>query len=196
MSRPPVRRTMFSKPLAYPSTLDRRLSVVHTGNRRPTWRSFGAGVVRSSVKIPGKSTPFSMVGFFGTNAEVFLSQAGPRWVLMSSQAGHHLRPMSIAGASRNDEGDPWGRPRLAWLCASSLACMPPGEGYDVVVPRLLFGVAGAWRHHRDRRRVADWGLGIRKLQRHLLRSPRRIEHRQRNGKRSERRSNLESRMSE
>ena len=39
MSRTGLSRTMFSMPLAYPSTLDRRLSVAE---RRPTWRSFGA----------------------------------------------------------------------------------------------------------------------------------------------------------
>src|SRR6266540_3756833 len=36
-------RTMFSMPLAYPSTLDHRPLVAHVrSRRRPTWRSFGA----------------------------------------------------------------------------------------------------------------------------------------------------------
>jgi hypothetical protein len=40
----PVSRAMFSKPLAYPSTLDRRPPGCATRERRPTWRGFGARV--------------------------------------------------------------------------------------------------------------------------------------------------------
>jgi hypothetical protein len=43
-------RTMFFMPLAYPSTLDRRLAVAE---RRPTWRSFGARSVLAGWKCAG-----------------------------------------------------------------------------------------------------------------------------------------------
>jgi hypothetical protein len=49
----PVRgsRTMFSMPLAYSSTLDRRPPVAHTCDGfRPTWRSFGARASRVVLK--------------------------------------------------------------------------------------------------------------------------------------------------
>jgi hypothetical protein len=43
MSRPAVRRTMLSMPLAYPSTLDHRPPIAQIRNgRRPTWRGVGA----------------------------------------------------------------------------------------------------------------------------------------------------------
>ena len=46
-------RTMFSMPLAYPSTLDHRPPVAHIhSDRRPTWRGFGA---RASRAVVGKA---------------------------------------------------------------------------------------------------------------------------------------------
>jgi len=44
---------MFSKPLAYPSTLDRRAPSVRT--RRPTWRSVGARARTSAEKSQAKA---------------------------------------------------------------------------------------------------------------------------------------------
>jgi hypothetical protein len=51
MSRPAEARTMFFKPLAYPSTLDHRQPVALADGRRPTWRSFGARATVVGEKI-------------------------------------------------------------------------------------------------------------------------------------------------
>src|SRR3954454_5522281 len=85
-------RMMFSMPLAYPSTLDRRLPVAHVrGGRRPTWRGFGA---RASAVLLEKSrlkrTLIASVYFQRAASRVFLSQAGPRFDLELVQAEHHL----------------------------------------------------------------------------------------------------------
>jgi hypothetical protein len=58
---------------------------------------------------------------------VFLPQAGPRFGLVLLQAGHHLTSCRSV-TSRNDEGDPVGRPRLARNAARNLACTPSSEG--------------------------------------------------------------------
>ena len=74
-------RTMFSKPLAYPSTLDRRPPAAHRASGwRPTWRSFGARashVDRKNSRL--KQTLIASVLSQRTTPRVFLSQAGPRF---------------------------------------------------------------------------------------------------------------------
>jgi len=92
MSRPVVRRTMLSMPLAYPSTLDRRPRIAQIRNgRRPTWRGVGARAQEVlSEKGRQKRTLNASALFTASNAEVFLSQAGPRFDLELVQAEHHL----------------------------------------------------------------------------------------------------------
>jgi hypothetical protein len=85
-------RTMFSKPLAYPSTLDQRPPLAHVREcRRPTWRSFGARFpdLRSSNRTL-KPTLISSAVFYAEAPRSFLSQAGPRFDLELVQVEHHL----------------------------------------------------------------------------------------------------------
>jgi len=74
-------------------------------------------------------------GNSGSVAEVFLSQAGPRFELELSHSEHHLHSGSecrtgkwsgaVEQRKRATRSD---RPRLAWYGARSLARMPPSEG--------------------------------------------------------------------
>jgi hypothetical protein len=91
LSRPSRSRTMFSMPLAYPSSLDRRSRVAYIRDgRRPTWRSFGARASRAfHKKTMLKPTLIASV-LFTQSLRVFLSQAGPRFDLDLLQAEHHL----------------------------------------------------------------------------------------------------------
>ena len=118
--------------------------------RRPTWRSFGARASRTSPKI-GRQKPElnTSIHFFLRAGGVFLPQAGPRFGLVLLQAGHHLASCRSV-TSRNDEGDPLGRPRLARNAARNLACTPSSEGMGNI--ELEPGVAV--RPGRDRR---GWG---------------------------------------
>ena len=85
-------RTMFSMPLAYPSTLDRRPLIAQMLQRSPScveglWSpSSGA----ASGKAHAKANAYSRRAFPARNAEVFLSQAGPRFDLALVQVEHHL----------------------------------------------------------------------------------------------------------
>lgn len=131
---------MFSMPLAYPSTLDRRPAAARLRRgRRPTWRSFGA---RSSRSVPEnrrlKQTLITSAYFRRTNAEIFLSLAGPRFGLALVQVGHHLGSYVDSITFGDEKGDPLGRPRLARYAARDLARMPPSEGRDIT--GLVVGV--------------------------------------------------------
>ena len=146
--------------------------------RRPTWRSFGARASRTSPEI-GRQKPElnTSIHFFLRAGGVFLPQAGPRSGLVLLQAGHHLASCRSV-TSRNDEGDPLGRPRLARNAARNLACTPSSEGMGNI--ELEPGVAV--RPGRDRR---GWGRsggvdrGVGQVCHEVLMVPpqRRIEHR-------------------
>ena len=85
-----------------------------------------------------------------TVAEVFLSQAGPRFELELSHSEHHLhsgsecRTGKLGGAveqrKRATRSD---RPRLAWYGAKSLARMPPSEDAGVIRTGLPIEVGSA-----------------------------------------------------
>jgi hypothetical protein len=102
-------RTMFSKPLAYPSTLDRLLGVLRGGALEPD-ASYAPG------KSQAKAHAYSLAQFQRRAPRVFLSQAGPRFDLGLLQAEHHLWFRWWSIASRNDEGDPVGSPSAGSLC--------------------------------------------------------------------------------
>jgi hypothetical protein len=85
-------RTMFSMPLAYPSTLDHRSPLAHdlrwsTSYVEGRW-SPSLGAV--SGKAQAKANAIASVHFRCTTPKVFLSQAGPRFDLELVQAEHHL----------------------------------------------------------------------------------------------------------
>ena len=109
-------RTMFSEPLANPSTLDRAATGCATrrtlsyveGLWSPSLRRRPAN---SQAKANAKAKRFCQADA----QRVFLSQAGPRFLLDLLQAGHHPFHCSRT-AFRNDEGDPLGRPRSKLLC--------------------------------------------------------------------------------
>jgi hypothetical protein len=82
---------MLSKPLAYPSTLDRRNRSYAASIRRPTWGSVGARRSCALDKPAGKSRGYFYASLFCVDAQrTFLSQAGPRVQLGFLQAEHHL----------------------------------------------------------------------------------------------------------
>jgi hypothetical protein len=92
MSRSVEPRTMFSKPLAYPSTLDRAISgcacrliaVLRGGALEPEPRTL------SGKKRRLTHTLIYQRYFKRQAPRVFLSQAGPRFDLELVQAEHHL----------------------------------------------------------------------------------------------------------
>jgi hypothetical protein len=146
-------RTIFSKPLAHPSTLDRRF-------RRPTWRSFGARRSCAGWKFAGKSRShlqlrFSMPQHRGT----FLSRAGPhcRFSACSSWASPWFGWSSVA---ENDEGDHVGRPRLDRYAARKLACIPPSEGRDEAGQARLVETAPARPDRCGCRRFGEVRSGV------------------------------------
>ena len=135
------------------------LRVRSRNDRRPTWRGFGARVSRTGrencrqkQKLIASSHSVLRAG------GVFLSQAGPRFDLVFFKLSiTSIRIRSIA--SRNDEGDPLGRPRLARYAARTLARTPPSEGRNMA--RLEPGIAvPPARDRRGGRRFgkAHWGL--------------------------------------
>ena len=95
-------------------------------------------------------------GNSGSVAEVFLSQAGPRFELDLSHSEHHLhsglecRTGKLGGAveqrKRATRSD---RPRLAWYGAKSLARMPPNEDGGVLRAGLRIEAASARQHRGD-----------------------------------------------
>ena len=101
---------LFFKPLANPSTLDRRSAAALLRVRRPTWRGFGARRSQSPRKPQAKAAdihprPFSCA-----------QRRGPfslRRGLMFDQSLFKLSITSSLGwvRFRNDEGGPSGRPR-------------------------------------------------------------------------------------
>jgi hypothetical protein len=122
---------MFSKPLAHPSTLDRRFIqqkvVLRGGALEPDSCS-------PTGNAQAKADAYSPLDFQHTAQRIFLSQAGPRFDLELFQAEHHLlfdvvwppfqqkrRPALVA---------------LVWLAsaAKDLAQGAPSEGYDVAGP--------------------------------------------------------------
>ena len=85
------RRAMFSMPLAYPSTLDRRPPAAHT--RADVVLRGGAlepGASTLLGKSQAKAHAYSSALFPGAMLRAFLSQAGPRFELDLLQAEHHL----------------------------------------------------------------------------------------------------------
>ena len=81
-----------------------------------------------------KADAYSPMDFQHTAAEIFLSQAGPRFDLELFQAEHHLL-FDVLWRPSNKKGDPlW--VALVWLAsaAKDLAQGAPSEGYDVAGP--------------------------------------------------------------
>ena len=89
---------MFSKPLAYPSALDRRAQLD---------RGCGSVVRRGGVLEPGALARIRR----GT----FLSQAGPRLFVGLLKLGIILLVSTVAGG-KNNEGDPLGSPSFELVC--------------------------------------------------------------------------------
>ena len=109
VSRSTRSRTMFSEPLAYPSTLDRLSGVLRGGALEPEPRTL-------AEKSQAKAHAYSPAQFPRHAPRVFLSQAGPRFDLELVQAEHHLWFRRWLIASENDEGDPVGSPSTGSLC--------------------------------------------------------------------------------
>jgi hypothetical protein len=108
---------MFSMPLTYPSTLDRRPPAAHI--RRAS--SYVEGrwspiMARQLIKPHAKAQRIFLAQFPARSTEIFLSQAGPRFDLELGQAEHHLGSDVDVCAFRNKEGDPLGSPSFGLLC--------------------------------------------------------------------------------
>jgi hypothetical protein len=74
---------MFFMPLAYPSSLDRRPPVAHIRKRSPSYVEglWSPSLARRLEKRRLKLTLIASVPFQRAAPRVFLSQAGPRFVL-------------------------------------------------------------------------------------------------------------------
>jgi hypothetical protein len=151
---------MFSKPLAYPSTLDHR--------------PLRARARRSPSYVEGFWSPFLdhwrinrtlkhtllLSRSFSAPAENLSLSGG------ASISIERLFKLSITSglnwliASRNNEGDPLGRPRLARYAARKLARIPPSEGQDVTGPAALIEPMPARRCQRGRRRFGKEHFGF------------------------------------
>jgi hypothetical protein len=111
-------RTMFSMPLAYPSTLDRRPLIAQMLQRSPScveglWSpSSGA----ASGKAHAKANAYSRRAFPARNAEVFLSQAGPRFDLALVKLSITFDYDVVAGRLRTRKRRPVGSPSSGLLC--------------------------------------------------------------------------------
>ena len=126
-------RTMLSKPLAYPSTLDHRppgalsaaIAVLRGGALEPESRARHGN---SQAKAEAKHR----CSFHPPCGGVFLPQAGPRFGLVLLQAGHHLVVVTRRPPPETTKATRW--VALDWLgnAASNLACRPPSEGKDMV----------------------------------------------------------------
>jgi len=83
---------MFSMPLAYPSTLDHRPLVAHMLQWSPSYveELWSPSLVCCLGNMQAKANANCQRAFSPLSAEVFLSQAGPRFDLDFLQAGHHL----------------------------------------------------------------------------------------------------------
>ena len=144
-------RTMFSKPLAYPSTLDR------TSPAAPP----GAPVLRGGALEPDARTPCVIAGrnsgrkaARSCNAERGdLSLSGGASILSRSSSSR-ASPSSRRFRSRlrNDEGDPVGRPRWSCYAARDLAHPPLHEGLDMAEAIAVHGPGRPRRGGQRRRR--------------------------------------------
>ena len=76
-------QTKLFKPLAYPSTLDRRSGVLRGGALEPD-------ALRAAVNSQAKAHANAEREFQAGAQRVFLSQAGPRFELERSHSEHHL----------------------------------------------------------------------------------------------------------
>ena len=123
MSRPAGGRSILSKPLAYPSTLDPR--------RGPTWRSFGARCVRFAKKCRQKQRSFRQL-ITAREAQRSLSLSGGASIPFQRFFKLSITLVrSIDFASKATKATLLGRPRSICYAARNLARTPPNEGVDI-----------------------------------------------------------------
>jgi hypothetical protein len=150
---------MFSKPLAYPSTLDRRPPSCATRERRPTWRGFGARASCTSRK-KRMQKPKRIADAHFVLVRRSLSPSGGASIQFFVFFKLGITSCSCRSiAFRNNEGDPVGRPRLARNAASDLACRPPSEGYELAGREPGIAVL-AWQDPSGRRRFGEVHRGV------------------------------------
>jgi hypothetical protein len=139
---------MFSMPLAYPSTLDRR-SVLRGGALEPE----SLHEFRKMCKL--KHTHVFQRSF-RCDAQRSLSLSGGASI-RSSACSSWASPLVL---SLHKKGDLVGRPRLARYAARELARTPPSEGFDVGRPTLRFEGAPAQCRRRDGRRLGEIHVAV------------------------------------
>jgi hypothetical protein len=108
MTRPALRRTMLSMPLAYPSTLDRAA----TGCASAMMVVLRGGALEPDrASLPGnrqaKAHAISRRDFQADAQRIFLSQAGPQFLRLASQAGHHPSHSKSRFASETTKATHW-----------------------------------------------------------------------------------------
>jgi hypothetical protein len=101
---------MFSKPLAYSSALDHRLASLPASYVEELWSPI---LDRSRTMCTLKRTHYFLRHCSAERRVIFLSQAGPQFVLGLLQAEHHLWFLRCRRL-QNNEGDPVGV-ALDWL---------------------------------------------------------------------------------
>jgi hypothetical protein len=106
-------QTMFSKPLAYPSTLDRRFLYNRTSSYvEELWSPIPCSPAGNAQ---AKADAYSPMDFQRTATEIFLSQAGPRFDLELFQAEHHLLVDVVSGRLPTKKATRFGSPSSGLL---------------------------------------------------------------------------------
>jgi hypothetical protein len=154
MSRPgDLLRTMFSMPLAYPSTLDHRNAASFVEELwSPALRTLRI-IRRQKQRLIQQR-----IRLRSERSRTFLSQAGPRVWIVAFQAEHHLISMVEPVLIRRRRPSRIALARNGYA-SNRLAHMPPGEGRRLV-PRAL---RGAHRPAGDRGgdgRFGGEGMGV------------------------------------
>jgi hypothetical protein len=123
-------RTMFSMPLAYPSTLDRRCTASYVEER------WSPALLRSpEIRRQKQRLIQQRIRMRGLRRGTFLSKAGPRVSVVAFHVEHHPSVLFDL-APTTTRATLSGRPRYGADASKTLACMPPSEGFPVVRPAL------------------------------------------------------------
>ncbi|SRR6266496_2399348 len=146
---------MFSKPLANPSTLDRRPPVCAHPKRSSSCveELWSPSLARWTGKGQAKAHAYCQRLIPTHSAEGLSLSGGASSRSSVSQAEHHLWvPMFDRSPSETEKATLLGRPRLACYAARDLARTAPSEGRSVTEPALRIEAVPARQDRRDGRR--------------------------------------------
>jgi hypothetical protein len=127
-------RTMLSKPLANPSTLDRRIAAALLRSDVRRGGALEPGALALAENVQAKAAGYSTCHIAATSAEgPFSLRRGLEFGCVSS-AEHHLVNKWGFLAPETTKATQTGRPRSSCYTASPLARTPPGKGRRGIQP--------------------------------------------------------------